>query len=134
MMTLSKTERSKIATLSVKTGAAIALALAIGTPVQAQDTVVEGKYQPSALIQERVAYADLNLREEPGQLILVSRVKKAAGRVCDIIYRGQHPIMKFESRCSYKTFRDAKPQIDTAIANAENGRHVAMTLVVGRSR
>lgn len=120
--------------LSIRSGVALAMAMSIGTPLSAQDTVVEGKAQRSDLVQERVAYSDLNLREQPSQLILISRVKKAAGRVCNIIYRGEHPMVKFESRCPYKTYRDAKPQIDMAIANAQNGRQVAISFVVARSR
>lgn len=133
-MTQIQTERPKIAHLLVKSGAIMALAISTATPLMAQDTIVQGKVQRSDLVQERVAYADLNLREQPSQLILISRVKKAATRVCRIIYQGEHPLALFESRCPYKTYSDAKPQIDLAIANARNGKQIAMSFVVARSR
>lgn len=126
--------RSENPRLSIKIGTTIALAITIGMPLQAQETVVEGKVQRSDLIQERVAYNDLDLREQPNQLILISRVRKAAGRVCDIIYRGEHPMAKFESRCPQRTYINAKPQIDLAFANAQNGKQIAMSFVVARSR
>ena len=134
MMTQIKTERPHTAHLFIKFSAAMALAISTGTPLQAQDTVVEGKAQRSDLVQETVAYSDLNLREQPSQLILISRVKKAAGRVCSRIYHGEHPTVILESRCPYKTYSDAKPQIDLAIANAQNGKQVAISFVVARSR
>lgn len=133
-MTQLQTEWTGTARPLVKFGAVMAFAILFGAPMQAQDTIVEGKFQRSDLVQERVAYADLNLREQPNQLILASRVRKAANRVCDVIYRGQHPIVKIESRCPQKTYKDAKPQIDLAIANALNGKHVALNFVVARSR
>lgn len=133
-MTNVQTDRPTIARLLVKFSATMTLAISIATPLQAQDTVVEGKFQQTDVVQERVAYADLNLREQPNQLILISRVKKAAKRVCNIIYRGEHPMAVFESRCPHKTYTDAKPQIESAIANAQNGKQVAMSFVVARSR
>jgi UrcA family protein len=133
-MTQKSTVRSNAAGKLIKFGATMAMAVLIGTPLQAQDTIVEGNVQRGEVVQERVAYSDLNLSEQPNQIILISRVRKAAGRVCNILYRGENPRVKFESRCPQKTYTNAKPQIDLAIANAQNGKRVAMTVVIARSR
>ena len=134
MMTQVQTERPHIARLFIKIGATVALAISTATPVQAQDTVVQGKVQRSDVVQERVGYADLNLREQPNQLILIKRVKKAAMRVCNILYRAEGPMAVFESRCPHRTYHGAKPQIDLAIANSQNCRQVAISFVVSRNR
>lgn len=126
--------RPAIISKSLKFSAIIALAISTTTPLFAQDTVVEGKAKRTNVVEERVHYSDLNLTQEKNQLVLISRVKKAANKVCDIIYRGQHPMMKFESGCPYKTYRDAKPQIDLAIAGAQNGTRVAIRISPPRSR
>ena len=133
IMAQAQMERPQSTRLFVKFGATAALAILLNTPLQAQETVVQGKVQRSDIIQERVAYADLNLREQPNQLILVSRVKKAANRVCNIIYQGEPPMEVFQSGCRRKTYSDAKPQIELAIANAQNGKQIAMSFVVARS-
>lgn len=111
-----------------------ALALTTAAPLQAEVAVVKGNIDRSDLLQERVAYADLNLREQSNQLVLASRVRKASGKICDTIYRGQHPLAKFESRCLQNTYRSAKPQVDLAIANAHSGTQLAMNIVIVRSK
>lgn len=133
-MTSVNNFRNRTAVRPVKIGALLLLAISATTPLFAQGTVVEGKAKSSNVVEERVPYSDLNLMHEQNQVILISRVKKAANKVCDIIYRGQHPMMKFESRCNQTTFRDAKPQIDLAIANAQNGTRVAIKISPPRSR
>ena len=133
MMTQIQTEHSNTARLLFKLSATMALAISIGTSLQAQETVVKGNVR-SDLVQQRVATTGLNLSELPSQLILISRVKRASDRVCNIIHHGEHPMAKFESRCTQKIYSDAKPQIDLAIANAQTGKQVAISLVVARSR
>jgi UrcA family protein len=109
------------------------MAMTATTPLFAQGTVVEGKAKRSDLIEQRVPYADLNLENRSNQLILISRVKRAVGKVCDIIYRGQSLMMKFDSGCTHEVYRNAKPQIDMAIANAGSGTRVAISLTAKRS-
>lgn len=133
MMTQIQTEDSNTARMFFTLSATMALALSIGTSLQARETVVKGKAS-SDLVQQRVATSDLNLTELPSQSILVSRVKKASNRVCNIIHRGQHSMAKFESHCTQRIYSDAKSQIDLAIANAQTGKQVAINLVVARSR
>jgi len=119
--------------LSIKSGAALAMAMSIVTPLSAQDTVVEGKAHPSDIVEARVGYTDLDLRNEQSQLLLISRVRKAAGSICNIINHGDRSIAQY-SGCRRNIYLDAKPQIDSAIANAQNSSRVAINLVVSRKR
>lgn len=133
-MTLLKNTRSSAIRLSVKTLTMLALSLSTAPVLFAQDTVVQGKAQRSDVVEQRVRYYDLDLKDPHNQLVLVSRVKKAANKVCDIIYSGQAPMMKFESGCTQTVYRNAKPQIAMAIENAGNGTRVAITLTTVHSR
>lgn len=109
--------------------------VAIPVPVAARETIVEGSpSQRSNLLQERVEYADLDLRNQSNQRMLMSRVRHASNRVCDIAFRGESPMVKFTSRCPQRIYRESKPQIDLAIANAQNGKRVAVSFVVAASR
>lgn len=125
---------SAAAARSLKIGTILALAMSITAPVFAQDTIVEGKAKRSDVVERRVPYSDLNLTNPQNQQVLISRVRKAASKVCDIIYGGQSPMMKFETRCPQSVYREAKPQIDLAIANAQNGTRVAIRLSAPRNR
>lgn len=131
-MTPNETVRLNVA-LSIPLGITLAL-VTVATPLAAQDTIVEGTPQRSNYFEERVGFADLDLRNRDNQQILVSRVIQASGRVCDNVYRGVSPIVKFRERCVQRSYRYTKPQIDLAIANARNGRQVAMSFVVAAGR
>lgn len=117
----------------VRAGIFIAL-VAFTAPLIAQDTVVEGASRRSNDVQQRVSYADLDLRNQSNQRMLITRVRQASNNVCDVVFRGESPIAKFTSRCPQRTYRDAKPQIDLAIANAQNGKRVAISLIVAAGR
>lgn len=110
------------------------LAITATAPLFAQGTVVQGKAKRSDVIEKRVSFADLNLENKANQLVLISRVKKAAGEVCDIIHSGESLMMKFESGCTYEVYRNAKPQIAMAIATAGSGARVAINLSTTRSK
>lgn len=127
-----KNLRLRTGRLYTTLGCCITLAITATAPLFAQDTVVQGKVKRSDEVEQRVSYTDLDLENQSNQLILISRVKKAAGKVCDIIYQGQAPMMKFESGCTYEVYRNAKPQIDMAIANAGSGTRVAINLTAKR--
>ena len=114
-------------------GVTIALAITFSTPLKADDTVVQGKPQRDGLVQERVSYADLNLRFKENQQVLISRVKGASRRVCNILYDGNR-FGEFAGRCPHVVYRDARPQINLAIANARNGKQVAMSFIIAPSR
>lgn len=133
-MTGRKIVGSAAAKRSLRPGTILALAVSVAAPVFAQDTVVEGKAKRSDVVERRVSYSDLNLESAQYQQVLISRVRKAANQVCDIIYRGQSPMMKFETRCPQSVYREAKPQIDLAIANAQSGARVAIVLAASRKR
>lgn len=131
-MTKVKNLRLRVGRLYTTLGVCVTVAITATAPLFAQGTVVQGKAQRSDLIERRVSYADLDLENQSNQLVLISRVKKAAGKVCDIIYEGHAPMMKFESGCTYEVYRNAKPQIDMAIANAGSGARVAINLTAKR--
>ncbi len=133
IMTLKQTVRYNAASFSIPLGITLAL-VAVTAPLAAQDTIVEGAPQRSNYVEEKVGFADLDLRNQSNQQMLISRVRQASDRVCDVIYRGESPIVKFNGRCVQRTYRDAKPQIDLAIANARNGRQVAISFVVAAGR
>lgn len=133
IMKLLGHHRSSAVRLSLQSGAVLAISLLAAPVLFAQDTVVQGKSKRTDVVEQRVTYYDLDLTETQGQRLLVSRVRHAANNVCDIVYSGQSPIMKFESGCQQKAFRDAKPQINLAIASAQNGTRVAIRLTAGRS-
>lgn len=102
------------------------------SPLLAINTNVDDEASSSHEFNESVSFGDLRLEIPSNQMILVSRVKKAAGEICNKIYRGQAPMMKFQSRCPYYVYRSAKPQIDLAIANAGSGARVAINLIAKR--
>ena len=133
-MTSVKDFRSSALRLSLKSGALIALTVFTTPVLFAQGTVVQGKAHRSDVVEQKVHYSDLDLNSTQNQLVLVSRVKKAADKVCNIIYSGQSPMAKFESRCTQTVYREARPQIDLAIANANTGTRVAIALTSPRSR
>lgn len=133
IMTLVQTTHNNLARRATSLGIAVAF-FAISTPLPAQDTVVEGTPQRNNLVQERVDYTDLDLRYHGNQMVLISRVRQASDRVCDIVYKGESPVVKFNGRCTQRAFRTAKPQIDVAIANALEGKRVAMSFVIAASR
>jgi UrcA family protein len=118
----------KITTLSFVAAATMA------APLAAQDTLVKGRFIPKDQVQERVGFGDLDLREISNQKVLVSRVRQAARNVCDEVLKDELQEEKFYSRCPQTSFKNAKPQITRAIANAQNGRSVAMNLVVSAGR
>lgn len=119
--------------LAVRSGVLVAVAMVTAPALLAQDTVVEGKAQRSDVVEQRVGYSDLDLTNHQNQLILVSRVKKAVNKVCDIVYSGYSPLMKFESGCMQTVYRNTKPQIAMAIANADSGTRVAIRISPPRS-
>jgi UrcA family protein len=131
--------KGKIMTIISNFGCRIAslafiVAATISAPLAAQDTLVEGKIIPKDRAEERVGFADLDLRDYSGQQVLISRVKQAARNVCRVVLRDETPEAKAYSVCPRTSFKNAKPQIEKAIANAQDGRSVAMNFVVSAGR
>jgi len=133
-MTQIKNLRQRTGRFYTTLGVCMTMAFTATAPLFAQGTVVQGKAKRSDVIEQRVSYADLNLENRANQLVLISRVKKAAGKVCDKIYSGESPMMKFNSGCTYDVYRNAKPQIAMAFANAGTGARVAINLSTKRSK
>jgi UrcA family protein len=129
-MTINSNAGRKTVGLTIAFG----LTFAMMTALNAQDTVVEGRSQSQDIVEERVGFADLDLRDSGHQQMLVSRVRQASRNVCNIVYEDRPMAEKFYARCPQRSFRAARPQIDVAIANALNGRKVAMNFVVSAGR
>ena len=87
--------------------------------------------------QERVSFADLDLRSGWAQQTLRRRVDNASERVCrdaygpftdtDFVPSGR---INAGMTCASLTYRDARPQIRVAIARAKAGLQLATSLVV----
>jgi UrcA family protein len=113
---------------------ALALVL-VAAPLAAQERVtVTG--QP--VFQERVSFADLDLRQLQGRQTLNARVYRVADRLCA---QAEGPFLEnsvgFGSSpgCAELTYRNAKPQIAAAVQRAKAGQQLtAMTVVVSAPR
>ena len=109
----------------------------VAAPLAAQEpTVVTGKHRPA--YQERVSFADLDLRRRSAQQTLKRRVYRAADRVCRQA-EGPLPSNSFglgsPLTCTDLTYRAARPQIVTAIGMARSGQQLAAaTFVISAPR
>ena len=112
---------------------ALAAALVAAKLVADEQLTVTG--QP--LYQERVSFADLDLRNSSAQQTLRRRVDNASERVCrdaygpftdtDFVPSGS---INAGMTCASMTYDDARPQIRVAIARAKAGLQLATSLVV----
>jgi UrcA family protein len=109
---------------------------ATGALAADQPMVVEG--QPN--LQERVSYTDLDLRRSPDQRELRGRVRQAADRLCTRI-EGAHyksDIVPYGNgrsagmNCADIAYRDASPQMRSAITSARTGEQMAMAAIIIR--
>ena len=101
-------------------------------PLAAEEaTVVTGERQP--VYQERVSYADLDLRQGSARQALKVRVFHAADRLCTQA-EGTMPFsgigLGSSQSCTDLTYQDTKPQINAAIARARAGQQLAAMAVV----
>jgi UrcA family protein len=114
---------------------ALAVALVI-TPLAAQEpTVVTGKHRP--IYQERVSFADLDLRRGSGQRLLRSRVRRASSDVCFKAEGVDHDRLGVRGglSCDDQTYQDARPQISAAIHRAKSGQTpAAIAIAISASR
>ncbi len=110
-----------------------ALAL-VAAPLAAEEPVtVTGQPQ----LQERVSFADLDLRQWSAQQMLKRRVYRAAEKVCA---QAEGPLADsslgygswFLSAppCTELTYKDARPQIASAVQRAKAGQQLAALAVV----
>jgi UrcA family protein len=109
---------------------ALAAALACAPLAAKEPVVVTG--QP--VYQERVDFADLDLRQSRARQTLFRRVMRASTEVC-IRFEGKINIDKVmggaRNTCPNRTYRVARPQIMAAIRRANSGQpQPALALVV----
>ena len=108
----------------------LALAAALVAAPLAADEPMTVTGQP--LYQERVSFADLDLRNGSAQQALKRRVHNASERVC---IEAEGPFnanvgYMDQPSCTEATYADARPQIRTAIGRAKAGLQLATSLVV----
>ena len=90
--------------------------IAEAKPVSDRPLVVIAEPEPLPPTR-RVGYADLNLATQVGERILVRRVRSAVKEVCEEEV-GPSPMFHYEHSCRVLTLKDARPQLDQAIARA----------------
>lgn len=108
----------------------------VAAPLAAQEPMtVTGEHRQ--VYQERVSFADLDLRKWPAQQLLKSRVRRASSSLCfkaeGVIH--DQPGINGGLSCDDQTYLDARPQIVAAIDKAKSGQpQVAMTFVISAAR
>ncbi len=78
----------------------------------------------------RVPFSDLNLRDDNGRAVLQARVDEASLKVCKA--QDFSPVLDMTDRstCIYNARINARPQIASAIARAENGQSIALNTAI----
>jgi len=109
---LSRVVRISAAVLS---GVTASLLVTAATAQAAQERPVVVYAQPNLNV-ERVPYGDLNLAASADRKALYSRVGSAVRNVCNFDSRG---ISADYRTCASISWADARPQINTALARAD---------------
>jgi len=78
----------------------------------------------------RVPFSDLNLRDDNGRAVLQARVDEASLQVCKAQNFAPVLDMTDRSTCIYNARINARPQIASAIARAENGQSIALNTAI----
>jgi UrcA family protein len=88
----------------------------------------------SADPSEQVRYSDLNLLSAPGKAALQSRIRAAAGRVCDFGGTQRSEAFSASSRCYRSAVEGGLHQMNEVIASSVSGSTLAASaiVVVGR--
>jgi UrcA family protein len=108
---------SRFARITVAVLSGVTASLLVGaTTTQAQNRPVVVYGEPQQVNTERVAYDDLNLAASAGRKTLYSRVGSAVRNVCDFDAIG---IASDYRTCAGLAWKDARPQIDAALAKAD---------------
>ena len=110
---LSRTVRITAAVLS---GVTASLFVTAATAQAAQDSPVVVYGEPQQLNVERVPYGDLNLAAAVDRKTLYGRVGSAVRNVCNFDSLG---IVSDYRTCSALAWKDARPQIENALAQAD---------------
>lgn len=108
---------SRFVRISAAVLSGVTASLLVGaTTTQAQNRPVVVYAEPQQLNVERVAYGDLNLAASADRKTLYGRVGSAVRNVCNFDAAG----MASDYRtCAGLAWKDARPQIDTALATAD---------------
>ena len=111
----------------------ILAAALVSTPLAAEPVVVTGE-RGQPVYQERVDFADLDLRQSGARQTLFRRLMRASTEVC-IQAEGEINMNKVmggaQNTCPNRTYRVARPHIMAAIRRATSGQpHQATALTV----
>jgi UrcA family protein len=113
------------------------VAALVSIPLAAKEPMVVTGERGHPVYQQRVDFADLDLRESQARSVLVRRVKAAAWAVC-IAAEGRQSaewaLRDPDGNCPNSTYQAARPQIRAAIDRDNAGQpHQATSLVVSAS-
>lgn len=117
-------------TAAVLSGVTASLLVGATTTQAAQDSPVTVYGESQAVNIERVPYGDLNLAASADRKTLYSRVGSAVRNVCNFDSVG---IASDYRTCAGLAWKDARPQIDQALANSgQLALHQAAYITVAR--
>jgi UrcA family protein len=113
----------------------LTLAAALATaPLAAGEPVVVTAQPTPSVHQQRVDFADLDLRRSKARQTLFRRVMDAAQSVCIAAEGKRSAVLAFgdsQGNCPNSTYRAARPQIMAAIHRANSGLpHTAAAVVI----
>ncbi|HEU4499852.1 MAG TPA: UrcA family protein [Sphingomicrobium sp.] len=108
---------SRFARITAAVLSGVTASLLVGaTTTQAQNRPVVVYGEPQQVNIERVPYGDLNLAASTDRKTLFGRVGSAVRNVCDFNATG---IASDYRTCAGLAWKDARPQIDEALAKAD---------------
>jgi len=84
----------------------------------------------SADPSEQVRYSDLDLLSAPGKAALQSRIRAAAGRVCDLSGTERTEAFSANSRCYRSAVEGGLREMDEVIASTVSGSALAASAIV----
>ena len=110
------TTTKKCASASISASIALVLTASSGGAAAARDVTVVAQ-PPADVLSERVSYADLDLATRTGVQVFNARVGGAVHRVCAPL--DQRSTFSEHANCRSFAWNGAKPQMDRAVARAE---------------
>ena len=110
------TTTKKCASASISASVALVLTASSGGAAAARDVTVVAQ-PPADVLSERVSYADLDLATRTGVQVFNARVGGAVYRVCAPL--DQRSTFSEHANCRSFAWNGAKPQMDRAVARAE---------------
>jgi len=110
------TTPNKCASASISASIALVLTASSAGSAAARDVTVVAQ-PPADVLSERVSYADLDLATRTGVQVFNARVGGAVYRVCAPL--DQRSTFSEHANCRSFAWNGAKPQMDRAVARAE---------------